>query len=210
MSWRFGRPERCCRPCESRSAMRSCGRPISELLATGQRCTRRSTAAAGRPTARAGAEDCLHEGARHRRRRLHRIDAVRAAHRRRRRRRRPRLLHGLLSAARSRSEPQRAARAPRFRFVESTIRDADLPRCFAIARTSSISRPRPASGKAGDATSRSTRSTTSRRRSCCSRRRAARRHSSALSTRPAPPSTATTSPCRCARMRCRSQSRRTA
>jgi UDP-glucose 4-epimerase len=39
---------------------------------------------------------------------------------------------------------RRPAPNQRFRFIESRVQDVDLPRCWPIARTSSISRRRPA------------------------------------------------------------------
>ena len=100
-------------------------------------------------------ERCCREGARHRRRRLHRIDARRATARRRRRRRRHRLLHRLLSAADQGAQSQRRARRSRASASSNrAIQDADLRGAAApIARTSSIWPRRPACGRAGAAIS---------------------------------------------------------
>ena len=101
------------------------------VTATGTRCTRRVDAAGAAvrlPRAREGAAS--HEGARHRRRRLHRLAPGRHAARPRRRGHRPRLLHRLLPAADQGSQPRHRWRGrPGFRFVETTIQDADLARC---------------------------------------------------------------------------------
>ena len=150
------------------SATKSCGPRTPTTLATGiDRCTRRSIAAAARAGCPSACDACCHEGAGHRRRRLHRIDARRAAARRRRRCRRHRLLHRLLSARDQGAEPRAAAqRHPRFRFVESRLQDADLP--VAAQRSHACLSPRRAGrrpARAGGATSPSIRSTTSRRRS---------------------------------------------
>ena len=94
-----------------------------------------------------------HEGARHRRRRLHRIDARRAAARRRRRRRRDRLLHRLLPAA---IKERNLRRCWRIRASGSSSRRFRTPicaRCSPTARMSSTSPRRPASERAGDAIS---------------------------------------------------------
>ena len=118
--------------------------------------TRRSIAS-GRPLPAAGsrAASCSHEGARHRRGRLHRLDARRAAARRRRRRRRHRLLHRLLPARDQGAEPRRRCGAhPRFRFVESRIQDADLAALLADRTHVFHLAAQAASERAGDATSR--------------------------------------------------------
>ena len=96
-------------------------------------CTRRSTAGRPLPAARSRARrsvrmKALVTGVR----RLHRIDARRAAARRRRRRRRHRLLHRLLSARDQGAEPAAARGAIRGSASSSrAIQDADLPALLA-------------------------------------------------------------------------------
>ena len=160
-------------------------------------CTRRSIAN-GRPCrlpdrVRRGAR-LTHEGARHRRRRVHRLDARRAAARRRRRRRRHRLLHRLLPAADQGAEPRGAARPRRASGSSSRrIQDADLARA---ARRPHARLPPGGAGRRpqelGPRFQRLYRRTTSRRRRSCSRRASAGR-SSGSSTRRARRCTATTS-----------------
>ena len=71
---------------------------------------------------------CSREGARHRRRRLHRVAPVGTPARSRRRGDRARLLYRLLPAAHQGSERRDADRPAGFSFVESTIQAADLDR----------------------------------------------------------------------------------
>ena len=97
-----------------------------------------------------------HEGAGHRRRRVHRLDARRAAARRRRRRRRHRLLHRLLPADRSRSGISRRCAAPAA-FPLRRVARSRTPiwrACWPTARTCFIWRRRRACARAGDAISR--------------------------------------------------------
>ena len=95
--------------------------------------TPRSIAAAGRCRLPDRVRSTVvHEGTGHRRRRLHRIDAGRAAARRRRRRRRHRLLHRLLPAGDQGAQPDRGCwRIRASGSSKSRIQDADLPALLA-------------------------------------------------------------------------------
>ena len=171
------------------------------------------SATGGRAGCRARPQTCFleaNEGTRHRRRRLHRIDARRAARSRGRRRRRHRLLHRLLPARDQGTQPGRPAHRSRLPLRrEPRFRTPICARCSPTGRTCSTSRRRPACARAGDAISTSIPRTTSRRRRCCSRPVSARRSSGSCTPR-ARRCTATTSRCRCARTRCRSRCRPTA
>ena len=91
-------------------------------------CTPRSTRPASRAGCRRACARCSHEGARHRRRRVHRIAPDGVAPRQGGDRRRRRLLHRLLRARdQGSATSRRTGGASGFRFVETTIQAADLP-----------------------------------------------------------------------------------
>ena len=133
------------RRCESNSATTSCVWPTRAGCVRATPCTRRSIAT-GRPAGFPSAcAHCFHEGSHYRRRRIHRIDARRATVGRRRGRRRHRLFYRLLSA------PGQGARtcrrpAPISGSASSSraCRTWTCPRCWPMARTSSILRRRRA------------------------------------------------------------------
>ena len=134
-----------------------------------------------------------HEGAGDRRGRVHRIPLADGAARPRRGRRSGSTASPTTTRGRSRKRTWRGnGGRPGFRFVESTLQDADLPSLLDGARTCSTWRRRPACARAGAATSGSTPTTTSTRRSGCSRP-ASDARCTGSSTRRAHRSTATTS-----------------
>ena len=175
----------------------------------GQRM-RRSIEADGRAGCPSASGRPSHEGTGHRRRRLHRIAPDGSAARSRRGRRRHRLLHRLLSAGDQGSQPGRQLRAGRDSASSKPRCSRRIwRRCSTAGRTSFTSRPRPASARAGAATSASTPTTTSMRRSVCSRpasagRSAVRLRLELVGLR------RQRQPFRCAKTRCRSRSRRMA
>ena len=150
---RSGRRARCCR----RSGWSSATRCWSQARTTARR-DRHDRARGGRPrrpavpAARRASARCSHEGAGHRRRRLHRIaPRRRALARPRRRGRRHRLLHRLLPAARSRRRNLAgAARPPRLPLRRGRAAGRrPARRCSTASRTSSTWRRRPACARAG-------------------------------------------------------------
>ena len=122
----------------------------------------------------------------------------------------PGLLHGLLPASDEggqRGGQRRQARLPLRRGQPAAHRPGRA--CSTTRRTSSIWRRRPASARAGAATSRCTPPTTSTPRSACSKPASGARLRSSSTPR-ARRCTATTPRSRCARRRCHTRSRRTA
>ena len=153
---------------------------------------------------------CSHEGAGHRRRRIHRLAPRRGAARRGRDGRRRSTASPTTTRARSRKRTSTATgAAPGFRFVEDAHPGRRSRR--AARRRDPRVPPRGAGGRAQELGTdfRIYTTTTSRRRSGCSRRASAGR-SSGSSTRRARRSTATARRSRCARTRCRSRSPPTA
>ena len=180
-------------------------RGVGHDRARGARSVRQAVPAAASASAR-----CSHEGARHRRRRLHRVasDGGRCSTRARRSSASTASPTTTRARSRKRTSP-RTRGAQGFRFVETPIQDADLPalldgvtHVFHLAAQAGV---RKSWGKDFRPTPR----TTSRRRSCCSRRASGVR-SSGSCTRRARRSTATARRSRCAKTRCRSRCRRTA
>ena len=153
------------------------------VAASGRTCTPRWTRAAGRAGCRRASARCSHEGAGHRRRRLHRVAPDDGAARSRRARSSASTASPTTTRARSRRATSRSM--PAGRASGSSRAASSTPtcrRCSTARRTCSISPRRPACARAGAATSGSTPTTTSTRRSGCSRPASAGR-SSASSTR---------------------------